>query len=45
MKNFEAIHKVYELLNRGKEKKVWQIITKWESSEHLNLREQYIYNW
>ena len=43
MKNFEAIHKVYELLNRGKEKKVWQIITKWESSEHLNLREQYIY--
>jgi hypothetical protein len=43
MKTFEAIHKVYELLNKGKEKKAWQIISKWESSEHLTSREQFVY--
>ena len=43
MKTFEAIHRVYDLLNNGKEKKAWQIITKWESSKHLTLREQYVY--
>ena len=39
----EVIHRAYELLNNGKEKKAWQKITKWEKSEHLTLREHHIY--
>jgi tetratricopeptide (TPR) repeat protein len=41
MKTFEAIHKAYELLNNGKENKAWQILSKWESSKHLTIKELY----
>jgi tetratricopeptide (TPR) repeat protein len=43
MNFLEVIHRAYELLNEGKEKKAWQKIAKWEKSEHLTLKEHHIY--
>ncbi|MFX0081018.1 MAG: tetratricopeptide repeat protein [Candidatus Hodarchaeota archaeon] len=39
----EQLYRTFELMNEGKEEKAWQIIAKWEKSEHLTQEENHIY--